>query len=387
LLREIFISRNIENDKSTGEKSYLLHGLALVGVRSVLGIDNVKGSPFNIQRNLHVPNLTFEEVKNLFKWYEEESGQKIKEDVINRLYYEFRGQPGLTCWFGELLTEGFEDYPVNKEKPITMREFDITYAAATYALPNNNILNIISKARTEPEKSMVLELFQTSEKIEFRFDEPTINSMYMNGVVDKEVENHSFYYMRFSNPFVQKRLFNYFSKEIFNMRGQLVEPFLNLEPIITPTQINILELMKLYQNYLDRNKSWMFKDAPRRKDLRVFEAVFHFNIFSFLEGFLKSKKGHVYPEFPTGNGKIDLLIKYQDITYGIELKSFTDHSAYQNALVQAAKYGKQLGIQEIYLVIFVESIDDKNRSIYQEDYTDPQNQVLVKPFFIKTGLV
>ena len=36
---------------------YLLHGLALVGVRAVLGIDSDRGSPFNVQRSLHVPNL------------------------------------------------------------------------------------------------------------------------------------------------------------------------------------------------------------------------------------------------------------------------------------------------------------------------------------------
>jgi len=35
-----------------------LHGLALVGVRAVLGIESKRGSPFNIQRSLKVPNLT-----------------------------------------------------------------------------------------------------------------------------------------------------------------------------------------------------------------------------------------------------------------------------------------------------------------------------------------
>ncbi|MDM8548977.1 hypothetical protein QUF72_02820 [Desulfobacterales bacterium HSG2] len=36
-------------DKQSHEKQHLLHGLAIVGMRSVLGVENVTGSPFNVQ--------------------------------------------------------------------------------------------------------------------------------------------------------------------------------------------------------------------------------------------------------------------------------------------------------------------------------------------------
>jgi hypothetical protein len=119
--RAIYTSRFNETDRKTGEKSCLLHGLALIGVRSVLGVENVKGSPFNVQRGVHVSNLTFDEVYGMFKWYEQESGQQIERAVIERLYYETKGQPGLTCWFGELLTETYNDSP---NTPITMDLFN-----------------------------------------------------------------------------------------------------------------------------------------------------------------------------------------------------------------------------------------------------------------------
>jgi hypothetical protein len=38
-------------------KDYLLHGMALIGVRAVLGVENVKGSPFNVQRSVHIPEF------------------------------------------------------------------------------------------------------------------------------------------------------------------------------------------------------------------------------------------------------------------------------------------------------------------------------------------
>jgi len=94
----------------------------------------------------------------------------------------------------------------------------------------------------------------------------------------------------------------------------------------------------------------------------------------------------VYPEFPTGNGKIDIFIRYKTNLYGIELKSYTDESGYRDALIQAAGYGKQLGLSEIYLVFFVEYIDDENRSKYEADYSDKTAGIKVMPIFAETGI-
>jgi len=384
IFRDIFIGRTNERHRESKDKTYLLHGLALIGVRSVLGIENVKGSPFNIQRSLHVPNLTYDEVKEMFRWYTEESGQPVSPEVVSTLYEETRGQPGLTCWFGELITE---KYNREKDKPIGTDTFEEAYAAAVHILPNNNILNIISKANKTPHQETVLELFKTGAKIIFNFDDGSINYLYMNGVIDEEKVGRTEYYVRFSSPFVQKRLFNYFSRTLFKQLGQLVKPFFNLDAVINAEHLDVRELMKLYQAYLDANRSWLFKDAPRRNDLRIYEAVYHFNLYSYLHNFLRDKGALVFPEFPTGNGKIDLLIRYNNKTYGIELKSYTDDPGYRRSLEQAASYGKKLGLSEMFLVIFVEAIDEQNREKYETVYRHEPSTVTVNPIFITTGEV
>ena len=76
--------------------------------------------------------------------------------MARELYEETRGQLGLTCWFGELLTE---TYNHDIKKPITMYNFKEAYGAATHILPNNNILNIISKVQKKPYDEKVIELF------------------------------------------------------------------------------------------------------------------------------------------------------------------------------------------------------------------------------------
>jgi len=71
----------------------------------------------------------------MFKWHKKESGQRVEQEVIRQLYYETNGQPGITCWFGELLTEGWEKLPVTKDMPIDMELFKKIYAAAEAVLP------------------------------------------------------------------------------------------------------------------------------------------------------------------------------------------------------------------------------------------------------------
>ncbi len=92
IFRHIYNSRRNQMDKPSAEKDYLLHSLALIGVRAALGVENVKGSPFNVQRSVHIPNLTHDEVVYLFDGYQRETGESIQPDVVERILYEFKGQ-------------------------------------------------------------------------------------------------------------------------------------------------------------------------------------------------------------------------------------------------------------------------------------------------------
>lgn len=384
VFRNIYNTRRDQQNKNTEAKEYLLHGVALIGVRGVLGLENQRGSPFNVQRSLHIPNLTQAEVEQMFHWYEQESGQQVEPTVIARLYAELRGQPGLTSWLGELLTETY-----NERRPtITMDDFEIAYAAASSLLPNANILNLINKAKDEPQRSFVIDLFQSDGKIEFTYDDPVINFLYMNGVIDEEVVDKRQYYVKFPCPFVQKRLFNHFAREIFRETGQLYPPFTDLTDVFTANGLGVTSMLRHYERYLQQNHTWLFKEAPRRVDLRLYEAVYHFNLFMWLSRFLQRPGGRIFPEFPTGNGREpsgrDLLIRYQGQVYGLELKSFSNDFEYRASLQQAARYAHQLQLTTIAVVFFVEAVDDANRTKYEAPYNDPQRGVVVQPIFITT---
>ncbi len=52
---------------------------------------------------------------------------------------------------------------------------------------------------------------------------------------------------------------------------------------------------------------------------------------------------------------------------------------------QAARYGKQLELPVIHLIVFVEQIPDEYRKKYETHYRDEETGITVKPVFATTG--
>ena len=73
--------------------------------------------------------------------------------------------------------------------------------------------------------------------------------------------------------------------------------------------------------------------------------MYHFNLYMYLFQFLERRGGQIWPEFPTGNGNLDLLVRYRGKEYGIEVKSFLDAYEYKRAVGQAARYGRSVGLE------------------------------------------
>jgi hypothetical protein len=351
LFREMYLNR----------KSYLLHGLALVGVRAVLGVESKSGSPFNIQRSLHIENLSFDEVKNMFDQYQEESKQRIESDVIEKLFENTQGQPGLTGWFGELLTEKYNQEP---DLPIDIKRWNRVYLKACEVEHNHTVLNIITKARNEYTTD-IIHLF-TDAGIHFSFDYDWCNYMYMHGIITYvEEDDGSCHICRFSSPFIQTRLYNAFTGIIKKNKERstiALDPLDTLVDVFNGPELNIPALLTRYQNYLKRMKESgkdLWKDQPRRKsDFHLTEAVGHFHLYHWLSMALR-KRCIIRPEFPTGNGKVDLHLLCKDDKKGlIEVKSFVNAYEVNESIIQAAKYASKTNHASVSIALFAPFTDE-----------------------------
>ena len=332
-----------------------LHGLALIGVRSVLGVESRKGSPFNIQRSINVPNLTHAEVTEMFDQFRSDSGQEVEIEVVEEIYRITKGQPGLVGWFGELLTE---KYNKEKDRAITMHDWTECYIWAKHVEPNNTVLNLLAKARGE-YLDRVLTLF-ANPNTPFDFRADWCNHLYMNGIITpvraESIQTENPVVCRFSSPFVQETIYRALTSDLVGDRLPLLvlDVLDELEDVFTDDGIVIPKLLERYKSYLLRLEAaginpW--KDQPRRStDLQLQESVGHFHLYGWLRDAI-GRRCVIAAEFPTGNGKVDLHLKTEQHEALIEIKSFTDMYQLIQGRKQAAQYAKQCGLNSITVVV------------------------------------
>ncbi|OGV73867.1 MAG: hypothetical protein A3K19_09725 [Lentisphaerae bacterium RIFOXYB12_FULL_65_16] len=353
LFRDIYLKRG----------DHVLHSLALIGVRAVLGVDSPRGSPFNVQRSLDVPRFDRDEVVELFRQYQDESGQKIEPEVVEEVWTSTRGQPGLVCWFGELLTEKYNPDPARKT-PIGMKAWQSVHINALFVEPNNTIMNMVAKARGE-HLPRVLEMFSKSD-IPFAIDAEWCNYLFLNGLISFDTaldgRGGEIRVCRFTSPFIQKRIYNALCDDMVGDRMPILalEPLDRLDDVFEGGRIDCPALLKRYTAFLARLKAkglnpW--RDHPRRADLGLRESVGHFHLYAWAQQALKGTDMAVTPEFPTGNGKVDLHLHRGAVRAAIEVKSHISGAALDKSKQQAADYAVQLGIAEITLVVFVPTSD------------------------------
>ncbi|TGO03442.1 hypothetical protein PN36_06345 [Candidatus Thiomargarita nelsonii] len=343
-----------------------LHGLALVGIRTVLGIESQHVSPFNIQRSLKVPNLTSEEVKELYRQYQEESGQPIKAAVVDKIYQSTKGQPALVSWFGELLTE---KYNPGVDKTLDEKTWKRVSLSARSREPNNTLLNLIAKAK-EPEYQDFLTTLFTTSKVPFFFHQPLHNYLYLHGLIEPTLERSSSgetqYVCRFTSPFIQRCLYDVLSQEIIGSETPILAlpPLDELTDVFGTTFLNLPALLTRYKDYLVRLREkginpW--KEQPRRNgfktDLKLTESVGQFHLFNWLREAV-GRHCVVTPEFPTGKGKVDLHLRCGKQRGIIELKSFVDSYQIKSDQKQAADYAKSLGIDSITVALFIPVLEE-----------------------------
>lgn len=318
--------------------SHALHSLLLVGVSTIAKLVVIEASPFNIVEELQIPYFTLEEVTLLIEQYIIESGQSVKKTVIKAIYENTKGQPGLVCALCSYLVT---KVATNRNRAVTQVDF---YATLNFFMTkkfDKNIFNVIEKAREKRE--LMMKLLFRDEPIAFTVDNPDIAFLYANGVVD---ETNG--YVDIPVPLYAKRLINAF-RPLINGETQyyLNSPYETFNKYLTPTGgLNIDELLKEYRAYV-RRRGFRAFDTDNLK-----EGAWHYSLDGFINFFIQGMEGQTLVEVPSGAGRTDILIIYQNNRYLIEIKVFTNNTLFKKGKAQLAEYLKSEGLDEGYYVVF-----------------------------------
>jgi hypothetical protein len=314
--------------------------LALIGLRDVRDYKVASGgsarlhtaSPFNIKKSLTMANFTAEEVAALYRQHTAETGQVFTPETLQRAFELTEGQPWLV---NELARESVEELAPDPHTPIT--------------------LEILERAKENLIQRQETHLDSLAEKLREsrvrRVIEPMLAGSALGDVPQDDI--------RYVIDLGLARTINGSSLEIANPIYREVIPRALAGtaqaslPHMQPDWLDAggsLNASKLLESFL---KFWRQHGQPLLGSAPYHEIAPHLVMMAFLHRVV-NRGGTLEREYAIGRGRMDLCLRYGDVTLAMELKVWRDGrpDPLKEGLNQLDERLSGLGLDTGWLVIF-----------------------------------
>jgi hypothetical protein len=317
------------------------HSLALIGMRDVRdykvasgGSDRLNSSsPFNIKvESFTLSNFTFKEVQKLYHQHTEATGQIFTTDAIERAFYLTDGQPWLVNAIARQVTEFLaKDVTI----PITV---DLIDQAKEILIQrqDTHLDSLAERLREDRVKAII-------EPILAGLDLPNIPDDDIRYLLDLGLcKMSNGRGLEIANPIYQEVLPRVLSYTTRASLGVIEPRWLSATGELIPT-----ELLDSFLEFWRQHGEPLFKSTPYP------EIAPHLVLMAFLHRVVNGG-GTLEREYAIGSGRMDICLRYGQVTLGMELKVWregkTDPLA--EGLKQLDKYLSGLNLETGWLVIF-----------------------------------
>ena len=320
------------------------YSVGIVGVKSITQLNYDRSiSPFNIQDEFALPNFTLAQVQELFGQYTDEVGQAFAPEVIEMLHRQTAGQPFLVNRLAQLLTAELD---IPKTETITVAHFAKAHTALLLE-ENVNFHHLTTNVRRHPQFERILMDIATSEK-ETRFNPESdmMNELVTYGIITKDACG----VCRVVNPIYQRRVLQVFEPGINGLRHAYFPEDSGIQFSDYLTADGHLAMEPLLDNFRDFIARIGFRilqepDLPR-------ESIGQHLLATYLDAFVRTTRGNMYLELPTGRGRMDLVVLHRERKYIVEFKIWGSERGYQSGKKQLAAYLQLETASEGYYVVF-----------------------------------
>ena len=317
--------------------------LALIGLRDVRDYKVASGgsarlhtaSPFNIKKSLTMANFTQEEVAALYLQHTAETGQVFTPEAVQRAFELTQGQPWLV---NDLARESVEELAPDSHTPITL---EILERAKE---------NLIQRQETHLD-SLVEKLLESRVR---RVIEPMLAGQVLSNVPQDDI--------RYVIDLGLARTINGSSLEIANPIYREVIP----RALAGTAQASLPHIQSDWPEWLDADgslnagkllesflKFWRQHGQPLLGSAPYHEIAPHLVMMAFLHRVVNGG-GTLEREYAIGRGRMDLCLRYGDVTLAMELKVWRDGrpDPLKEGLNQLDERLGGLGLDTGWLVIF-----------------------------------
>ena len=289
-----------------------LKSVILVGVSNITGVIQDNASPFNTNDNLNVPYFTKDEILELLKMHEDETGQLFSPEVKEKIAYITAGQPGLVNGFGYNLVENFPN-----EKVFQYEQYLEIEKNYTTRYIDKNISNIINKGKQH--RQFIERLLFDERPMLFEIYDERIKFLTVNGLITFD-ENKN---IIFNVPLYKKCLQIAF-RQPMNGESDYIRRRIDLEAYFTENkQLNIDKIIRNYQAYAKKRGFRYFMEHDEKgNNIGLKEAALVYSFETYIQSFLVVMEGKSYLEAHIALGRSDLIVNIQGTEFVIEAKIF-----------------------------------------------------------------
>ena len=334
------------------------HSLGLIGMRDVRDYKVASGgsqrlntsSPFNIKvESLTLRNFSLADVKKLYEQHTSATGQIFTPEAIARAFYLTDGQPWLVNAIARQATEFLaKDVTIpitveliNQAKEILIKRQDTHLDSLAERLREDRVRAIIQPILSG------LELGDTPED-----DRRYLLDL---GLVVRSLEGG----LKIANPIYQEVIPRVLSQGTQDSLPMIQPSWLNADG-----SLNTQVLLDTFLEFWQQHGEPLFKSTPYP------EIAPHLVLMAFLHRVVNGG-GTLEREYAIGSGRMDICLRYGDLTLGMELKVWRDGrpDPLGEGLKQLDKYLSGLNLDRGWLVIF----DRREGLVSLSDRTTTEN--------------
>ena len=317
------------------------HSLALIGMRDVRDYKMASGggdrlntsSPFNIKvESFTLSNFNFEEVKKLYQQHTEATGQIFTPEALERAFYLTDGQP----WLVNALAKETTEYLAKDVKlPITVEL--INQAKEILIQRQDTHLDSLAERLREDRVKAIIETILAG------LDLPNIPDDDIRYVLDLGLcKMSNGRGLAIANPIYQEVLPRVLSYTTRASLGVIEPRWLSATGELITT-----ELLESFLEFWRQHGEPLFKSTPYP------EIAPHLVLMAFLHRVVNGG-GTLEREYAIGSGRMDICLRYGQVTLGMELKVWREGKPdpLAEGLKQLDKYLSGLNLETGWLVIF-----------------------------------
>ncbi|MCX6582501.1 MAG: ATP-binding protein [Candidatus Aminicenantes bacterium] len=345
---------------------YFPSSIALVGLRDIRdykakireGRESMgTASPFNIiSDSLTLEDFTKEEVYDLLEQHTQATGQEFPIDSKQEIYRLSNGQPWLTNALARQIVEKIlkNDHSQNISLEL------VTEAKKQLILRRDTHLDcLIDKLNEERVKTIVQAIINGDNIIFDKLDD-AVSYVRDLGIVSQSSP------LEFANPIYAEIIPRVMAS---GFQDSLPKEIQQDKFVDQNGLLDMEKLLKSFQVFYQRNsQAWLNRYEYK-------ESAHHLLLMAFLQRIVNG--GEIVREMAVGNGRLDMLVKFNKQEFALEIKIKRDNITIEEGKEQLSNYLDRLGLPEGYLVIFDPGKKKWEQKIYYKDITYNNKKIIM----------